>query len=46
MANRYVPRDWPPAQYLAMPGIKVDVSVHSMNIYYLLMAIGFDIRDK
>ncbi len=24
---RYVPRDWPAAQYLAMPGIKVDVSV-------------------
>ena len=24
---RYVPSDWPPAQYFAMPGIKVDVSV-------------------
>lgn len=24
---RYVPKDWPPGQYLPMPGVKVDVSV-------------------
>ncbi|KAI1303012.1 hypothetical protein HDE_02390 [Halotydeus destructor] len=32
---RYVPKDWPPAQYLAMPGIKVDVSRSDQNKVYL-----------
>ncbi|CAG2112197.1 unnamed protein product, partial [Medioppia subpectinata] len=31
---RYVPRDWPQAQYLAMPGIKVDLSrSDKMSVY-------------
>ena len=40
--RRYVPRDWPQAQYLAMPGIKVDVSAshhisHPQNPFSLLL---------
>lgn len=34
---RYVPKNWPPAQYLAMPGIKVDVSKRNSASPLLLL---------
>ncbi|RWS26121.1 hypothetical protein B4U80_07266, partial [Leptotrombidium deliense] len=32
---RYVPNDWPPGQFLPMPGIKVDLSRSGKNVVYL-----------
>ena len=32
---RFVPQDWPPAQFLPMPGIKVDLSRSDQRSVYL-----------
>ncbi|CAG2103736.1 unnamed protein product [Medioppia subpectinata] len=32
---RYVPKDWPPGQFLPMPGIRVDLSRSGKNSVYL-----------
>lgn len=29
---RYVPKDWPPGQYLPIPGVRVDVSIYSLKL--------------
>lgn len=37
---RYVPNDWPPGQFLPLPGIKVDVSItDKFSIVYTILLL-------